>query len=147
MEKIMILGIVLFVSLLTHTTANTNSLTVTVKDLQNSEGTAIFALYNKEGTIPDEKFGSYFKKGKVKLKDKFAQFTFDNLPSGRYAVVVLHDENNNDKLDKKFMLPIPNEGIGFSNYEDFGIGNRPNFTNASFLLNNDLTIDIKVIYK
>jgi uncharacterized protein (DUF2141 family) len=37
-----------------------------------------------------------------------------SLPPGRYAVVVLHDENSNQKLDRNF-FGVPKEGFGFSN--------------------------------
>lgn len=45
------------------------------------------------------------------------------------------------------MLPLPDEGVGFSNYGDFGLSNRPNFKNASFNLTKDTAIVVKVIYK
>ncbi|MBW0145637.1 DUF2141 domain-containing protein [Sphingomicrobium clamense] len=41
-----------------------------------------------------------------------APVTFKALPAGTYAVLVLHDENANGKMDK--MLGIPKEGFGFS---------------------------------
>jgi len=75
-----------------------------------------------------------------------ATFTFRNLPEGTYAANILHDENKNGKIDKKFMLPLPAEGIGFSNYESIGLSNRPKFSKASFGLNKNLTVNIKVIY-
>ena len=41
-----------------------------------------------------------------------AVFAFDGLVPGTYAVVVLHDENSNNKLDR--WLAVPKEGFGFS---------------------------------
>jgi len=125
----------------------TYSLTIKVEGFRNSKGEVLFALYNKDGSIPDEKYENYFKKGISKINDKgIASFTFTNLPQGSYAANVLHDENKNGKIDKKFMLPLPKEGVGFSNYESIGLSNRPNFSKASFGLNKNLTINIKVIY-
>ena len=83
----------------------------------------------------------------TEIENRNAKVVFNNLPEGSYAVTVLHDENNNGKIDKKFMLPLPKEGVGFSNYIDFGLSNRPNFKDASFNLNSDKTITVKVIYK
>lgn len=123
------------------------SLTVKAEGLRNSNGEAIFALYNKEGSIPDEKYENYYKKGGAQIdKDGTATFTFKNLPEGRYAVNILHDENKNGKIDKKFMLPLPSEGIGFSNYKSIGLSNRPKFSKASFEVKNNITIEINVIY-
>ena len=46
-------------------------------------------------------------------------YTFKGLPSGRYAVGVYHDANDNGELDMNF-LGIPKE--------DFGISNDPSMT-------------------
>jgi uncharacterized protein (DUF2141 family) len=71
--------------------------------------------------------------------------TFNNLPKGNYAVVILHDENNNSKIDKKFIFPT--EGVGFSNFQTINLSNRPSFSKASFLINENLIKNIKIIYK
>jgi len=120
------------------------SLTIQVKDLRNSKGVVQFALYNKDGSVPDEHYTKYFRISKGKITNNSSVVTFDNLPQGKYAVNILHDENSNGKIDKGFVLP--KEGIGFSNYMDFGITNRPNFTKSSFDLKGDLKIIVSIIY-
>ncbi|MDE3741129.1 DUF2141 domain-containing protein [Maribacter polysaccharolyticus] len=147
MEKTFILTLLLIISMLSNSSMDMYSLTVKIDGLKNSEGSAIFALYNKEGSIPDEKFKNYYIKKTVKIVGGKAVCSFKNLQQGRYAIAVLHDENNNGKLDKKIMLPLPVEGIGFSNYTSIGLSNRPNFTKASFELDSDTTISVKMIYK
>ena len=122
----------------------TYSLTVEVNGLQNSKGIVQFALYNKDGTIPDEDYKKCCKILKEKIQNGSSKVTFSNLPVGKYAVNILHDENENGEIDKGFILPI--EGIGFSNYESIGLTNRPNFSKASFELNCDKKISVKVIY-
>lgn len=125
--------------------SNTNyTLKVKVHDLRNDKGVVQFALYNKNGTIPDEKYEKYYKMKTAKVENGAAYVIFTDLKPGVYAVNILHDENKDGKIDKGFILPI--EGIGFSNYESIGITNRPNFTKASFELKKDEVIDIKVIY-
>src|SRR5690554_3997329 len=123
---------------------NTFSLTIKVDELRNSEGVVQFALYNRDGTIPDEKFKHYYKIATSDINDGSATLTFSNLPSGIYAVNVLHDENENGKIDKGLILP--KENIGFSNYESIGLSNRPKFSKASFELNTDSTKRVKIIY-
>ncbi|MCX7549562.1 DUF2141 domain-containing protein [Xanthomarina sp. F2636L] len=147
MEKTIFLGFLLMVTILENINSDTYFLTAEVDDLNNSEGTVIFALYNKNGTIPDENFKNYYKIKSGDIIDKTAKVTFNHLNPGIYAITILHDENNNGKIDKKFMLPLPDEGVGFSNYTDFGLNNRPNFKKASFNLNKDTTIVVKTIYK
>ncbi|MDO9276839.1 MAG: DUF2141 domain-containing protein [Lutibacter sp.] len=128
-------------------TEETYSLTVKAAGFRNSKGEVLFALYNKDGSIPDEKYEHYFKKGISQIdKNGTATYTFKNLPKGNYAVNILHDENKNGKIDKKFMLPMPSEGIGFSNYESIGMSNRPKFSKASFEVSGNLSKVIKVIY-
>lgn len=41
-----------------------------------------------------------------------ARIAFGDVPPGDYALLVLHDENGNNKVDT--MLGIPREGVGFS---------------------------------
>nr|WP_299206452.1 DUF2141 domain-containing protein [uncultured Brumimicrobium sp.] len=142
-----ILTIVLF-SMLSFSVLSQNNdyydLKVIVKELRNNTGIVQFSLYNEKGSIPDEKFEKLYKSGKVKIKNKTAEFTFRVLKGGTYAVNILHDENSNGVIDKGWVLPV--EGVGFSNYKSIGLTNRPNFEKASFLLNKDKDIEVKVIY-
>ncbi len=54
---------------------------------------------------------------------------FENLPSGDYAIAILHDENGNRRLDR--FAGIPREGIGFSRNPRFSFG-PPSFSSARF---------------
>ncbi len=121
------------------------ALTIKVEALRNSKGVVQFTLYNKEGSLPDVKFKAYYKQSTAAINDGKSSLTFSDLPKGRYAINVLHDENENGKIDKRLILPI--EGIGFSNYESIGLTNRPNFSKASFELDSDITVVPKMIYK
>ncbi len=121
------------------------SLTVKVNDLRNSKGVILFMLYNKDGSIPDEKLNKYYKKEIVAISNNSSLTTFYNLPRGNYAVFILHDENKNSKIDKKFILP--SEGVGLSNFKNINLTNRPTFSKAIFQINEDLTKTIKIIYK
>ena len=124
--------------------AETFSLTIDVKNLRNEKGVVQFALYNKDGSIPDEDYENYYKIVKGEIVNGSSTITFKNIPTGKYAVNILHDENKNGKIDKGFILPI--EGIGFSNFQSIGLTNRPNFSRASFELKENKTINVKVIY-
>jgi uncharacterized protein (DUF2141 family) len=120
------------------------ALTLTVKELRNASGHVQFALYNKDRSIPDHDYENYFKISNGEIDGNSATVTFYDLPAGNYAVNILHDEDKDGEIDKGFVLPI--EGIGFSNIQKIGLGNRPNFEKASFLLNSDKIVEIKVIY-
>ena len=120
------------------------SLTVETNDLRNNGGDVVFAIYNREDAFPDEHYKKYYRKMIAKIQNHGAEVTFNNLPAGKYAVNILHDENENGKIDKGFLLP--KEGIGFSNYQSIGIGNKPNFKKASFDVQSNMKINVKVIY-
>jgi len=120
------------------------SLSVKVSHLRNSKGLVQFSLYNKDGTIPDKNYKNTYRQQQGKIINGVSVVTFPHLPKGRYAVNILHDENQNKKIDKGFILSI--EGIGFSNYKSIGFSNRPKFSKASFILNRDTIKQIDVIY-
>jgi uncharacterized protein (DUF2141 family) len=120
------------------------TLTVEVKDLRNSNGSVLFALYNREDAFPDEHYKKYFKKLTGKIVNGESSLTFKNLPAGKYAVNILHDENNDGKIKKGLILP--KEGIGFSNYQTIGFSNRPTFVKASFNVQSDKKIRVNIIY-
>ena len=64
------------------------------------------------------------------------QVTFEELPTGRYAVAVIHDENGNGELDTRtFPFPKPTEGLAVSN-NTWGFG-RPDWAPAVFDLGAD----------
>jgi uncharacterized protein (DUF2141 family) len=57
--------------------------------------------------------------------------SFTNLPSGSYALALIHDENGNGKLDT--MLGIPREGFGFSRNPAIRFG-PPKFADARVIV-------------
>ncbi|NQU52195.1 MAG: DUF2141 domain-containing protein [Bacteroidetes bacterium] len=120
------------------------SLKVDVNGLRNSEGTVVFALYNKKDAFPDEHYEKYLVKLTGKIINGASSVTFENLPAGKYAVNILHDEDNDGKIKKGLILP--QEGIGFSNYQSISIFNRPSFRKASFDLESDKEILVSIIY-
>jgi uncharacterized protein (DUF2141 family) len=120
------------------------SLKVEVSGIRNSSGSILFALYNREDAFPDEHYKKYFKKLTGKIVNGASSVTFENLPEGKYAVNILHDENNDGKIKKGIILP--REGIGFSNFQSIGFSNRPTFSKASFNVQNDKTIKVNIIY-
>lgn len=57
------------------------------------------------------------------------RLSFGQVPEGRYAISLVHDENANGKLDKRLM--IPREGFGFSHDAPVMMG-PPKFDSAAF---------------
>jgi len=136
--------LLLIITSFSNQAEKTFSLTVNVEKLRNSEGIVQFALYNKEGSIPDENFKKCYKIVKANIVNGSSTITFHSIPSGKYAVNILHDENNNSKIDKGFILP--KEDIGFSNFKTIGLSNKPSFLKASFDFNSDKIIKVTIVY-
>lgn len=68
------------------------------------------------------------------------------LPAGRYAIAVIHDENSNHKLDRN-MIGWPKEGFGFSNNPKVNLS-APSFDTAAMQVSCPVTdITIHLIYK
>lgn len=66
--------------------ADTYSLTIEVKNLRNAKGVVQYALYNKDGSIPDEDYENYYKILKGEIVNGSSTITFKKIPSGKYAV-------------------------------------------------------------
>lgn len=144
-KTFLLLMAALSVSLLAKDAPTTqHTLTVSVNGFRNSQGNFIATLYNRDGSIPDEKFQKFYMQKKATITNNASAIVFKNLPAGDYAVGILHDENSNGKIDKGLLLPV--EGVGFSNFNSIGLTNKPNFRKASFNLNSDKKISIKLIY-
>ena len=145
--KYYLIGLVLLFSISSVVYATDNkgiTLTVGVSDLRNSKGNVVFALYNRVDAFPDEQYKKYYKILRGKIANYSSVVIFKDLPSGEYAVNILHDENNDGKIKKKFIKPV--EGIGFSNFQSIGFSNRPTFEKASFNLRKSTTIKVTILY-
>ena len=93
--------------------ANSAELTVTVDGVRSDQGKVMVALHapKTEVKFPDGA-GTVAAQWRI-AKSGTMQFVFSDLPSGRFAVAVFHDENGNDALDTN-LLGIPKEGYAFS---------------------------------
>ena len=90
------------------------TLAITATGFRNARGHAIVALYaGADGWLKSERATRI---ATVAVQDTAVVVTFAELPAGTYAVSVIHDENDNGKLDMRyFPFPRPREGAGVSN--------------------------------
>lgn len=108
------------------------SVTVEITNLKSSKGSVLVSLFNNKEHFPREGEKA-IGKGKATIVNGKATITFKDLPYGKYAAALLHDENNNLKMDTN-MVGIPKEGYGFSNDAKGAMG-PPSFEKAAFELN------------
>ncbi len=129
--------------LLSYSLLIANDLTVTVTKIQGDKGDILIGVYNRDdGSFAD--ISKYYKKVAVKIDGKRVSTTFKGLPNGVYAVAVIHDENQNKKIDKNF-LGIPTEGYGFSNNHRFMMRGAT-FKESQFKLDKDKEIVVEMGY-
>ena len=98
-------------------------LTVTVKDLRNRKGQLVFGVFKSADGFPRVEKKSMNWQTKA-VDGKTVRFTAD-LPPGKYAASVLHDENNSGEMDSNF-ANVPTEGYGVTNNP------KPAFRAATF---------------
>lgn len=116
---------------------------VKVLNIRNSIGTVDCALFDSSIGFPIEVLASATNVMIIKIRNTEAQFVFEDIPPGAYALAVIHDENMNGKLDTNW-LGIPREGYGFSNDVKASLG-APSFSAARFQYDGgtlDLTISL-----
>lgn len=138
-------ALVLFLSLAFRTfflAQSTVDLRVKISDIENNRGLIQLGLYNEVSKFP--KVGKTYKMVRLRTKGKDKLYTFKNIPKGRYALAIYHDENANKICDTNF-FGIPKEAYAFSN----GIRpsfSAPSFQFCSFMVNADKAITIKMVY-
>ncbi len=98
-------------------------LTIKVTDLRNHKGQLIFGVFAAADGFPTIREKSV--NWQIKAADADSVTFIVNLPPGKYAASVLHDENTNGKMDKNF-AGVPEEGYGVTNNP------KPSFRAATF---------------
>lgn len=91
--------------------ASTASLTIDVTAIKEAEGAIMLAVYDAEETYNSG--GPAVKGARIDVDGSKVSVTFDDLPTGRYAIKLYHDANSNGVLDTN-MMGLPIESYGFS---------------------------------
>jgi len=131
--------VVVLLVLLTVKAFSQSTIEVTITNIKEVKGSIRVGLSNVAEEFPNKPI-----KGQViKTTDKTMKVIFENVSAGTYAISVIHDENENEKLDTGFM-GIPKEGFGFSN-DTMGTFGPPKFKEASFITpaTNAISITLK----
>ena len=124
-KVILLLGGILFSS---FSQTPQSEVLVVVDGLRNREGKIVAALFDRPENFPHEAV-----RGKViGIGERGITFIFDDVKPGRYALAVIHDENDNGKLDTN-AIGIPIEGFAFGN-NAMGFFGPPSFKKASIAM-------------
>ena len=103
------------------------ALQVAVVGLRSDLGQVSCNLFTDARQYPR---GTAFKEVRTSIHKDSALCVFTDVPAGKYAIVVYHDENNNGHFDQN-AFGMPMEGYGFSN-NAAPLFDAPNFAAAAF---------------
>ena len=136
------LSIILFIL---SSADQTGQLEVKLTGLRSNKGHVLISLFKDGKGFPGEA-DQAIKKERIVINNKIGIAVFSSLPSGNYAIAILHDENNDLKMNTNW-LGLPKEGYGFSN-NVMGSFGSPSFGRASFKYQNgsQQSLTIKVRY-
>jgi len=153
MKRNFLIGLVL--ASLVATSAQAADLKVSLAGIHSADGAIMIGLYDTaEGFIAAVNDST--KTAVINRKDRLVgvsmraksgsqSIIFTDLPPSRYAVIVLHDENDNGLLDAN-SVGLPTEGYGFSNNAT-GLFSAPSFDAAAVTVGQaDMGITISMVY-
>jgi len=116
---------------------NQINITVTVPNISGTEGEVIVALYNSSESFAKRE---PLAAKKSKIANGEVSVIFEAVSPGAYAVVCLHDKNENERMDFD-SNGMPQEDYGSSNNR-MRMG-PPNYEDAKFIVENK-SLDLKV---
>lgn len=125
---------------ITFTNAQENkkgqTIAVTIEKISNNNGLVMLSLHTEDTFMK----GAGIKNEQSKIVDGKITVTFKDVVPGTYAIMALHDENENKRMDFEDN-GMPKESYGMSNNPmSFG---PPQFSTAKFELENkDLEMNI-----
>ncbi|MCM5664295.1 DUF2141 domain-containing protein [Galbibacter mesophilus] len=105
------------------------SIEVTIDNITNSNGMVLLSLHTEDTFMK----GKGIKNLQSEIKDGKVTMTFTDVPSGTYAILALHDENDNKRMYFE-ASGMPKEDYGMSN-NDMTFG-PPQFSDAKFEVEN-----------
>ena len=90
-----------------------SKLEIQINQAESDKGMIRVLIFSKEAGFPDQPTKA-LKSLSLTPKNKSGILTVSDLPSGKYAISVIHDEDNDGKLTTN-AVGYPTEKFGFSN--------------------------------
>ena len=117
--------------------SNGVNISVTIDNVSTNEGKVMIALHSSETFMR----GNGILNQESTIKDGKVEFTFENVVPGTYALMALHDANENNRMDFE-SNGMPKESYGMSG-NDMTMG-PPTFDAAKFeVTDKDLEFNIR----
>jgi uncharacterized protein (DUF2141 family) len=113
-----------------------NSLQVRITNIEQNEGMIRLALFAQEKGFPGDTEHA-LRTLSLPAEEPELLVSLEGLPAGSYALAVLHDRNENGRMDTN-LLGYPTESYGFSN-EAYPLFRAPRFEEAAFQLSHGVS--------
>lgn len=114
------------------------TITVTIENITSNKGQVILSLHTEDTFMK----GPGIQNIESKITDGKVSITFKNVKPGTYAIMALHDENENRRMDFEDN-GMPKESYGMSNNSmSFG---PPQYATAKFNFENK-PIEMNIIF-
>jgi len=118
---------------------------VTVTGFRSSKGEGFLALYSSQDGYPLNP-AKALQKLKSPIEKGEATFELKDVKPGSYALIAMHDENKNGRMDRN-LLGMPREGYGASNNPHMPLLGPPTFESALFKTQpGEMTMNIPLHY-
>lgn len=113
------------------------TITVTIDNVKNDNGYVLLGLQTEDTFMKAKDIQG----AKSEIKDGKITATFTDVPSGTYAIMAMHDANDNERMDFD-PNGMPTESYGMSN-NPMSYG-PPQFSEAKFeVTDKDMNINIR----
>ena len=120
----------------TKVTSNDQNITVTIQNIKNDKGSVLLGLHTEDTFMK----GPGIKNLKSKIENGQVTVTFTNVEAGNYAIMAMHDENDNNRMDFENGMPLESYGMS-NNPMSYG---PPQYQDAKFEVNDkDLSFNIR----
>lgn len=107
-------------------TAQTATLQVSIEGIRSADGVILLRVFDDGDGFPRDGERAV-KTATAPIEEGTATATLEDLPAGRYAVVAIHDADDDGEIDTNW-IGLPQEGIGSPGYD----GGRPSFDDLAF---------------
>lgn len=112
------------------------TITVTIDNVISDEGKVLMSLHTSETFMK----GNGVMDAETEIKDGKVTITFENVLPGEYAILAMHDANDNKRMDFE-ENGMPKESFGMSN-NVMAMG-PPQYDDAKFKVE-DTDLDLKI---
>ncbi len=115
--------------------SETYTITVSIDNVKNNNGKVMLGLHSADTFMK----GQGIQNAESKIEDGKITVTFENVEPGNYAILALHDENENNRMDFENGTPIESYGMS-NNPMSYG---PPQYNDAKFEVINE-NLDLKI---